>query len=37
MALRLARAKGTMSSSDFRHHFIELEMIPDKVEEAIEI
>lgn len=35
MALRLARAKGTMSSSDFRHHLIELEMIPDKVEQAL--
>ncbi|MFK7832905.1 MAG: glutamine--fructose-6-phosphate transaminase (isomerizing) [Winogradskyella sp.] len=35
MALRLARAKGTMSSSDFRHHLIELEMIPAKVEEAL--
>ena len=35
MALRLARAKGTMSSSEFRHHLIELEMIPDKVEEAL--
>ena len=36
MALRLARAKGTMSSSDFRRHLIELEMIPDKVEQALE-
>ncbi len=35
MALRLARAKGTMSSSDFRRHLVELEMIPDKVEEAL--
>ena len=35
MALRLARAKGVMSSSDFRHHLIELEMIPDKVEQAL--
>jgi len=35
MALRLARAKGTMSSSDFRHHLIELETIPSKVEEAL--
>ncbi|AJR02736.1 glutamine--fructose-6-phosphate transaminase (isomerizing) [Siansivirga zeaxanthinifaciens] len=36
MALRLARAKGTISSSDFRHHLLELEMIPKKVEKALE-
>jgi glucosamine--fructose-6-phosphate aminotransferase (isomerizing) len=36
MALRLARAKGTMSSSEFRHHLIELETIPSKVEEALQ-
>ncbi|TYA90756.1 SIS domain-containing protein, partial [Seonamhaeicola marinus] len=35
MALRLARAKGTISSSDYRHHLLELEMIPSKVEEAL--
>ena len=35
MALRLARAKGTMSSSEFRHHLIELETIPSKVAEAL--
>ncbi len=35
MALRLARAKGTISSSDFRHHLLELEMIPKKVEESL--
>ncbi|NRD19055.1 glutamine--fructose-6-phosphate transaminase (isomerizing) [Winogradskyella eckloniae] len=35
MALRLARAKGTLSSSEFRHHLIELETIPGKVEEAL--
>ena len=35
IALRLARAKGTMSSSEFRKHLIELEMIPGKVEEAL--
>ncbi|MEL0651931.1 glutamine--fructose-6-phosphate transaminase (isomerizing) [Algibacter sp. TI.3.09] len=35
MALRLARAKGTISSSDFRQHLLELEMIPGKVEEAL--
>lgn len=36
MALRLARAKGTISSSEFRHHLLELEMIPSKVEKALE-
>lgn len=36
IALRLARAKGTISSSEFRHHLLELEMIPKKVEKALE-
>jgi len=36
MALRLARAKGTISSSDYRLHLLELEMIPDKVVKALE-
>jgi glucosamine--fructose-6-phosphate aminotransferase (isomerizing) len=36
IALRLARAKGTVSSSDFRMHMLELEMIPNKVEKALE-
>ena len=35
MALRLARAKGTISSSDYRLHLLELEMIPEKVSEAL--
>ena len=35
IALRLARAKGTISSSDFRLHLLELQMIPDKVQEAL--
>ncbi|TGV02304.1 glutamine--fructose-6-phosphate transaminase (isomerizing) [Flavivirga rizhaonensis] len=35
IALRLARAKGTISSSDFRNHLLELEMIPKKVEESL--
>ena len=35
IALRLARAKGTISSSDFRQHLLELEMIPKKVEQAL--
>jgi glucosamine--fructose-6-phosphate aminotransferase (isomerizing) len=36
IALRLARAKGTISSSDFRMHLLELEMIPEKVKKALE-
>jgi len=36
IALRLARAKGTITSSDFRHHLLEFEMIPKKVEKALE-
>lgn len=35
IALRLARAKGTISSSDFRLQLLELELIPNKVEEAL--
>ncbi|WP_163517197.1 glutamine--fructose-6-phosphate transaminase (isomerizing) [Gelidibacter japonicus] len=35
IALRLARAKGTMSSSDYRRHLHELELIPEKVTEAL--
>lgn len=35
MALRLARAKGTMTSSSYRHHLQELELIPGKVEIAL--
>ena len=35
IALRLARAKGTISSSAFRRHLIELETIPNKVEKAL--
>jgi len=36
IALRLARAKGTISSADYRLHLLELEMIPGKVEKALE-
>ncbi|WP_298531462.1 glutamine--fructose-6-phosphate transaminase (isomerizing) [uncultured Algibacter sp.] len=36
IALRLSRAKGTINSSDFRQHLLELEMIPKKVEKALE-
>lgn len=35
IALRLARAKGTISSSDFRQHLLELELIPDKVKKTL--
>ena len=35
IALRLAKAKGTMSSTDFRRHLVELETIPEKVEEVL--
>ncbi|NER14491.1 glutamine--fructose-6-phosphate transaminase (isomerizing) [Leptobacterium flavescens] len=35
IALRLARAKGTMSSSDYRLHLQELELIPEKVEKTL--
>ena len=37
IALRLARAKGTMSSSDFRMYLHEMELIPGKVEKLLEI
>lgn len=37
IALRLARAKGTMSSSDFRLYLQELELIPQKVEKLLQV
>ncbi|QFZ54670.1 glutamine--fructose-6-phosphate transaminase (isomerizing) [Oceanihabitans sp. IOP_32] len=37
MALRLARAKGTMSSSVFRSYLYELELIPQKIEELLKV
>ena len=37
IALRLARAKGTMSSSDFRLYLQELELIPGKVEKLLQV
>ncbi len=37
MGLRLARAKGTMSSADYRMHLQELELIPQKVESLLSI
>jgi glutamine---fructose-6-phosphate transaminase (isomerizing) len=36
IALRLAKAKGTLSNSDFYRYLQELETIPDKVKEALE-
>jgi glucosamine--fructose-6-phosphate aminotransferase (isomerizing) len=36
IALRLAKAKGTLSHSDFRRYLQELELIPEKVKEALE-
>jgi len=35
IALRLAKAKGTMSNSDFHRYLQELELIPEKVAEAL--
>jgi len=37
IALRLSRAKGTMSSSDYRLYLQELELIPQKVEKALSV
>ncbi len=37
IALRLSRAKGTMSSSDYRLHLQELELIPGKVERTLKV
>jgi len=36
IALRLAQAKGTMNNSDFHRYLQELELIPEKVAEALE-
>jgi len=36
IALRLAKAKGTLSTSDFHRYLQELEIIPEKVAEALE-
>jgi glucosamine--fructose-6-phosphate aminotransferase (isomerizing) len=36
IALRLAKAKGTLSNSDFHRYLQELEVIPEKVEEALQ-
>ena len=36
IALRLAKAKGTMSNSDFHRYLQELELIPEKIAEALQ-
>ncbi|NNT70869.1 glutamine--fructose-6-phosphate transaminase (isomerizing) [Flavobacterium sp. IMCC34852] len=36
IALRLAKAKGTLTNSDFHRYLQELEVIPEKVKEALE-
>jgi len=36
LALRLAKAKGTMNQSDYQRYLLELEMIPEKVKEALQ-
>ncbi len=36
IALRLAKAKGTISNTDFHRYLQELEIIPEKVKEALE-
>jgi glutamine---fructose-6-phosphate transaminase (isomerizing) len=36
IALRLAKAKGTLTTSDFHRYLQELELIPEKVTEALE-
>lgn len=36
IALRLAKAKGTLSHTDFHRYLLELELIPEKVKEALD-
>ena len=36
LALRLAKAKGTMPNSDYQRYLLELELIPEKVQEALQ-
>ena len=36
IALRLAKAKGTLSTSDYKRHLIELETIPGKIKTVLE-
>lgn len=35
LALRLAKAKGTMSNSDYQRYLLELELMPEKVQQAL--
>ncbi|HBD26429.1 glutamine--fructose-6-phosphate transaminase (isomerizing) [Flavobacterium sp.] len=35
LALRLAKGKGTMSNSDYQRYLLELELMPEKVQEAL--
>lgn len=35
LALRLAKAKGSMNHADYQRYLLELEMIPEKVQEAL--
>jgi len=35
IALRLAKAKGSMNQADYQRYLLELEMIPEKVQEAL--
>ncbi len=35
LALRLAKAKGTMTNSDYQRYLLELELIPEKVQDAL--
>lgn len=35
LALRLAKAKGSMNQTDYQRYLLELEMIPEKVKEAL--
>ncbi|MBW3519908.1 glutamine--fructose-6-phosphate transaminase (isomerizing) [Flavobacterium sp. NKUCC04_CG] len=37
IALRLAKAKGTMNNSDYQRYLLEMEMIPERVEEALKM
>ena len=36
LALRLAKAKGTMNNSDYQRYLLELELIPEKVQETLQ-
>jgi len=36
LALRLAKAKGTMNNSDYQRYLLELELMPEKVQETLQ-